>query len=101
MTSYLAHAKTIHSTFEEFNITHVPRCKGKGNHADTLTKLTHSVVETDCQFISLVIPQWPTDWKDFPTKFNILDVSDTWMSPIQCYLKSDEFPPVKLAARRL
>ena len=52
MISYLAHVKKLQSSFDEFNITQIPRLEN--NHADSLANLSSSVPATTSHTIPLV-----------------------------------------------
>ena len=56
MISYLAHVKKLQTSFDEFNITQVPRLEN--THADSLANLGSSVLATTSQTIPLVYLQW-------------------------------------------
>ena len=93
MASYLEHMKTLQSTFEEFNIAYIPRLEN--NHMDALASLGSSIPTTESQSIPLLYLQWPTIWKDPPVEVTTIDTSNSWMTPIMCYLTSDELPEDK------
>ena len=61
MISYLAHVKKLQSSFDEFNITQVPRLKN--NHANSLANLGSSIPVTTSHTIPLVYLQWPVAWE--------------------------------------
>ena len=52
MASYLEHVKTLQSTFEEFNISQIPRTEN--THADALANLGSSIPTKKSEFISLL-----------------------------------------------
>ena len=52
MASYLDHVKTLHSTFEEFNIVHM--AKLENSHVDALANLSSSIRTTESQAIQLL-----------------------------------------------
>ena len=56
MISHLAHVKKLQTSFDEFNITQVPRLEN--THADSLANLGSSVPVTTSQTIPLVYLQW-------------------------------------------
>ena len=99
MASYLEHVKILLPTFEEFDIAHIPRLDN--SHADALANLGSSILATKSQSIPLLYLQWPAVWKDPPAKVMTIDASDSWMTPIVCYLTSDELPEDRNEARGL
>ena len=52
MTDYLAHVKELQSTFEEFNISQVPRLENI--HVDGLANLGSAIPVTSSQSIPLI-----------------------------------------------
>ena len=66
MASYLEHVKTLQSTFEEFNITQIPRLEN--SQANALANLGSSIPTTESQSIPLLFIQWPVVWKDSPVE---------------------------------
>jgi len=99
MASYLEHIKVLQSTFQEFDIAQIPILDN--NHADALTNLSSSIPATESQSIPLIFLQWPAVWKDPPAEVTTIDASDSWMTPIVCYLTSDELLEDKNKARCL
>ena len=99
MTTYLAHVKKFQSTFEEFNIVEVPILEN--SHADTLANLGSFVPVTASPSIPLLYLQWIVVWKDPLAKVTTIEVLNSWMTPILCYLTSDELPFDKNTARCL
>ncbi|KAL5546495.1 hypothetical protein UlMin_006182 [Ulmus minor] len=99
MISYLAHVKKLQTSFDEFNITQVPRLEN--THADLLANLGSSVPATTSHTIPLVYLQWPVAWEKPPTEVVTVDSSGSWMTPILQYLAHDELPIDKNEARRL
>ncbi|KAL5557494.1 hypothetical protein UlMin_039730 [Ulmus minor] len=99
MISYLAHVKKLQTTFDEFNITQVPRLEN--THADSLANLGSSVPATTSQTIPLVYLQWPVAWEKPPVEVVTVDSSGSWMTPILQYLVHDELLSDKNEARRL
>ena len=98
MTTYLAHVKCLHSTFNEFNIVQVPRLEN--SHVDALASLGSSAPVMASQSIPLLYLQCPAVWKDPPTEVTTIKASDSWMTPILHYL-SDELSFDKNVARCL
>ncbi|KAL5551104.1 hypothetical protein UlMin_001280 [Ulmus minor] len=99
MISYLAHVKKLQTSFDEFNITQVPRLEN--THADLLANLGSYVPATTSQTIPLVYLQWPVAWEKPPAEVVTVDSSGPWMTPILQYLAHDELPIDKNEARRL
>ena len=99
MTSYLAHAKTLQSTFEEFNITHVPR--SENNHADTLANLSssrpHEKLLDHTYGYSLITRYL----EGYSYRCQHLSHIQHMVFPILRSLKSDELPSDKNVARCL
>ena len=91
--------KTLQSNFKEFNIAQIPRLEN--NHIDALANLDSSIPTTRSQSIPLIFLKWPTVWKDPPAEVTTIDTSDSWMTPIICYLTSDELPEDKNEARHI
>ena len=52
MESYLEHVKTLQSTFEEFNISQIPRTET--SYVDALANLGSSIPTTKSQSVSLL-----------------------------------------------
>ncbi|KAL5547014.1 hypothetical protein UlMin_006701 [Ulmus minor] len=99
MISYLAHVKKLQTSFDELNITQVPRLEN--THADSLANLGSSVPATTSQTIPWVYLQWPVAWEKPPAEVVTVDSSGSWMTPILQYLVHDELPNDKNEARRL
>ena len=91
--------KTLQSTFEEFNIVQIPRLEN--SHVDALANLGSSIPTTECQSILLLYLQWLVVWKDPPMEVTTINTSNSWMTPIICYLTTDELSEDKHEARRL
>ena len=89
----------MQSTFEEFNITQIPRLDN--SHADALANLGSSIPATESQLIPLIYLQWPAVWKDPPVEVTTIVASDSWMTLIVRYLTSDKLPEDKNEARPL
>ena len=96
MAPFLDHVKTLQSTFEEFNIVRIPKLENI--HADALANLGSYIPATESQSILLLYLQWPAIWKDPPVEITTIDTSDSWMTPIICYLTNDELPEDKNVA---
>ena len=99
MASYLDHVKTLHTNFEEFNITQIPRLDN--SHADALVNLGSSILITESQSVPFLFLQWPVVWKDPAVKVTTIDIFDSLMTPIIRYLTNDELPEDKNEARCL
>ena len=99
MTSYLAHVKELQSTFEEFNISQVPKLENI--HAHSLANLESAILVTTSQSIPLIYLQWLVVWKSPPTEVTIIDTTNSWMTPILHYLTHNELSVNKIEAQRL
>ena len=88
MISYLAHVKKLQLSFDEFNITQVPRLEN--SHADSLANLGSPIPVMTSQTIPLVYFLLQVAWERPPAEMNTVDSFDTWMTPILRYLAYDE-----------
>ena len=98
MTQYLAYALQLSQRIEFIKLTHIPRHKNL--YADALARLDSSnriEVSGKIQFDVIKRPSVPRQ----ELMEIMMGEKETWMTPIEKFMKNGELPPEQLEARRM